>query len=88
MLYLFIGEGKFPYVGHVFYIVEGYALEIFFRNLFDVLAVVLADYDIGDAGALGCEYLLLDAAYWQNLSAQGDFARHSCVLAHLALGDG
>ena len=62
------------------------ALQIHLRNLVDVLLVLLAHHDIGDAGTLGSQNLLLDATNGQYLAAQRNLARHGRVLAHLALG--
>ena len=54
---------------------ELYALEILFRNVEDVLLVFLADHDVGNAGTLGCQDLLLDASHWEYLAAKGNLAR-------------
>ena len=48
---------------------EVYSRDIFRGDVLDILAVVLADDDVGDSGAFGCEYLLFDAAYRKNLAA-------------------
>ena len=64
---------------------EGDALQVDVGNLVDVLLVLAAHDDVGDAGALGSEDFLLDAAHGQHLAAQGYLARHGRVLAHLAL---
>ena len=64
---------------------ELYSLTVNLRYLLNVLAVVATHHDVGDSGALGSEYLLLDAAYRQYLAAQRYLTGHSCVLAYLTL---
>ena len=88
MLYDFIGECELPHVLHVLHIVERNALQVNLWYLLDVFLVLLTHHDIGDTGTLGCKDLLLDTAYGQHSSAQGDLARHRRVLTHLALGEG
>ena len=67
---------------------ERQTLEVHFVDFLDVLAVVLAQDDVLDAGTLGGEDFLLNAAHGQHLAAQGDFACHSQMVFHLALGEG
>ena len=87
VVYNFVGESKLPHILYVLDVVEFHTLAVHLRNLLDVLAVLLAHYDVGDAGTLCCKNLLLDATNRQNLTAERDFASHCCVLAHLALSE-
>lgn len=82
----FVGEGEVPHLLHVLHIVEGDALAIDLGDLLHVALILGTHHDVGDAGTLGGEDLLLDAADGQHLAAQRDLARHGRVLAHLALG--
>jgi hypothetical protein len=53
------------------------------RDLLEVRAVALGQEDALDAGAVGREDLLLDAADRQHPAAQRDLAGHRDVVAHL-----
>ena len=66
---------------------ELHALAVTLGDFLHVFLVLAAHHDVGDAGALGRQYLLLDAAHGQHLSPQGYLARHGRVLPHLALGE-
>ena len=64
---------------------EAYALEVHFRYFFNVLTVVFAHHNIGNARTLGSQNFFFDAAHGQHLAAQCYLARHGRVGAHLAL---
>ena len=64
---------------------ESDALDILLRDVLYVLAILVTDEDVGDAGTLGCQYLLLDAAHREDFASESDLARHGYVLAYLAL---
>ena len=58
--------------------------DVVLLNLGDVLAVLLREDQLGDAGALGGQNLLLHAAHGHHPSAEGRLARHGDALLHLA----
>ena len=82
---LLIEQGDAEHLVHVFHEMERQPFEILLGYVVDVLAVVFADDDFGDAGALGGEDFLLDATHGQHTPSQGDFARHGDARLHLAL---
>ena len=67
---------------------ERHSLDILLLDLLDVLAVVFAEDDLGDAGPLGCQDLLPDASHGEHLAAQGNLTGHGNACLHLALRQG
>ena len=69
MLHNLVGERKVPYVSHILHIMEFHSFEVLLRNLVDVLLVVLAKEDVGDACAFRSKYLLLYSTNRKHLTA-------------------
>ena len=63
---------------------EGQTFTGLLRNFLPVLAVARWQQHGADAGPLGREYLLLDAAHWQHQTPQGDLPGHGDVLTDAA----
>ena len=64
---------------------ESDALTVLLRNFLNVLLVLAAHHDVGDAGALCGKNLFLDATHRKHLSPQCYLTRHGRVLTHLTL---
>ena len=88
MIDFFTQEGVVKDLQDILDIVEGEACDVHGVDFLDVLAVVLAQEDVGDAGALGGEDLLLDTAHGEHLAAERDLAGHGDALADLTLCEG
>ena len=58
------------------------------RDLLEVLLVLVGQNHLADAGAVGREHLVLDAADRQDPAAQGDLAGHGHIDPNRDLGEG
>ena len=76
-----------PHLADILDVMEREPLEIDGLDFGNVTSVFFAEDNVGDAGTLGSEYLLLDAAHGQHLAAQRYLARHGQIGTHLALGE-
>ena len=66
----------------ILHIVELQSLEVFLWNLINILAVLLAEYNISDTRAFSSQQFLFHTTNWQYLSAQGHLAGHRNTRTH------
>ena len=66
---------------------DGHVLDDLLRDFGDVLFVHLGDEDGADAGSVGRQHFLFEAADGQDPAAKGDFAGHGQAAVDRPLGE-
>lgn len=67
--HFYLQQCKINHFLDVFHVVERQPFEVHFRNVGNILAVVVAQYQIRNAGTFGSEYLFLHAADGEHFAA-------------------